>query len=153
MTLGIFAMSRITPRLLAHFGQGPLLIAGTLGLTASYLWLGNVGTSSGYVTAVFGPLLLNGVVAGLTFTPAASLVVGDVGPEHAGAASGLLQTTQQLGGAIGLAVIVSVYAAGAVPGAFVPGVRAAFTTAAALTVVACLVTAATTLAGRGTDRA
>ncbi|MFF8973834.1 MFS transporter [Streptomyces sp. NPDC014995] len=153
MTLGIFAMSRITPRLLARFGQGPLLITGTLGLTASYLWLGNLGTSSGYAAAVFGPLLLNGVVAGLTFTPAASLVVGDVGPEHAGAASGLLQTTQQLGGAIGLAVIVSVYAAGAVPGAFVPGVRAAFTTAAALTVVACLVTAATTLAGRGSRRA
>lgn len=153
MTLGIFAMSRITPRLLARFGPGPLLITGTLGLTASYLWLGNVGTSSGYAAAVLGPLLLNGVFAGLTFTPAAALVVGEVGPEHAGAASGLLQTTQQLGGAIGLAVIVSVYAAGTVPGAFVPGVRTAFTAAAALTVVACLVIAATAFAGSRRDRA
>ncbi|MEU7593276.1 MFS transporter [Streptomyces sp. NPDC039022] len=148
MTLGIFAMSRVTPRLLARFGRTPLLLAGTLGLTAGYLWLGNVAASSGYATAVLGPLLLNGVFAGLTFTPAASLVLGDVGPDHAGAASGLLQTTQQLGGAIGLAVIVSVHSLGAVPGAFVPGLRAAFTTAAALTVVAWVIVASTALAGR-----
>lgn len=47
--------------------------------------------------------------------PAASLVMGGVVPEHAGSASGLLQTVQQLGGAIGLAVIVSAYAAGSIP--------------------------------------
>jgi cbb3-type cytochrome oxidase subunit 3 len=68
--------------------------------------------------------------------PATSLVVGGVEPEHAGSASGLLQTTQQLGGAIGLAVTVSVYAAGAVPGAFVPGAREAFLTTAAFTLLA-----------------
>ncbi|WNO69457.1 hypothetical protein OG830_39990 [Streptomyces sp. NBC_00121] len=72
--------------------------------------------------------------------PAASLVVGGVKPEHAGSASGLLQTTQQLGGAIGLAVVVSVYAAGAVPGAFVPGAHAAFLTTAVFTLVAFIVT-------------
>ncbi|WP_433347527.1 hypothetical protein ACQP25_30480 [Microtetraspora malaysiensis] len=74
--------------------------------------------------------------------PGASLVVGDVEPEHAGSASGLLQTIQQLGGAIGLAVIVSVYAAGAVPGAFVPGVRGAFLTSAGFTLAACLMAGA-----------
>ncbi|MBT2414675.1 MFS transporter [Streptomyces sp. ISL-12] len=148
MTLGIFVMSRITPRLLARFGQAPLLITGTLGLTVSYVWLAGVGTTDSYAAALLGPLLLNGVFAGLTFMPAASLVVGDVEPEHAGSASGLLQTTQQLGGAIGLAVIVSVYAAGAVPGAFVPGVRAAFLTAGALTVTACLTTALLLTTGR-----
>ncbi|MFL4901678.1 hypothetical protein ACJ6WF_00380 [Streptomyces sp. MMS24-I2-30] len=73
--------------------------------------------------------------------PAASLVVGDVEPKHAGSVSGLPQTTQQLGGAIGLAIIVSVYAAEALPGAFLPGVHAAFLTAGVLTVAACLTTA------------
>jgi hypothetical protein len=81
-------------------------------------------------------MLLNGVSAGLTFMPAVSLLVGGVEPEHAGSVAGLLQTTQQFGGAIGLAVIVSVYAAGAVPGAFVTGARAAFLTTAAFTLVA-----------------
>jgi MFS family permease len=139
MTLGIFAMSRVTPQLVARFGQAPLLMVGTLGLTASFAWFSNVDTSSSYPAAVLGPLLLNGISAGLTFMPAASLVVGGVEPEHAGSASGLLQTTQQLGGAIGLAVIVSVYAAGAVPGAFVPGARAAFLTTAAFTLLAFVV--------------
>ncbi len=148
MTLGIFVMSRVTPRLLARFGQAPLLVTGTLGLTVSYVWLAGVGTADSYAGAVLGPLLVNGVFAGLTFMPAASLVVGDVEPEHAGSASGLLQTTQQLGGAIGLAVIVSVYAAGAVPGAFVPGVRAAFLTAGALTVMAGLTTVLVLRTGR-----
>jgi EmrB/QacA subfamily drug resistance transporter len=136
MTLGIFAMARIAPKLVARFGQAPLLVTGTLGLTASYVWLSNVDTTSSYVTAVLGPLLINGVSAGLTFMPAASLVMGGIEPKHAGSASGLLQTVQQLGGAIGLGVIVSVYAAGAVPGQFVPGARAAFLTTGAFTLLA-----------------
>ncbi|MEU7467577.1 MFS transporter [Streptomyces sp. NPDC044984] len=57
----------------------------------------------------------------------------------------LLHSWRRLGG---LAVIVSVYAVGAVPGAFVPGVRAAFFTAGALTVVACLTAALLRTAGR-----
>ncbi|GLY05460.1 MFS transporter [Actinoplanes sp. NBRC 101535] len=136
MTAGIFAMSRFTPRLVGRFGQTPLLVIGCLGLTASYAWLSAVGDTDGYATAVLGPLLLNGVAAGLTFMPAASLILGGIAPADAGAASGLMQTSQQLGGAVGLAVIVSVYAAGAVPEAFLPGARAAFLTAAGLTVLA-----------------
>ena len=66
-------------------------------------------------------MLLNGLAAGLVFMPVTSTVLGGVEPEHAGSASGLLQTAQQLGGAVGLAVIVRVYAAGAVPGEFMPG--------------------------------
>ena len=70
--------------------------------------------------------------------PATSAVLAGVAPEHAGSASGLLQTFQQLGGAIGLAVIVSVYAAGAVPGQFLPGADHAFLTSSlfALTALA-----------------
>ncbi|MCW3819568.1 MFS transporter [Micromonospora sp. DR5-3] len=138
MTLGIFAMSRITPRLVARLGQTPLLVTGTLGLTASYLWLSGISPTGSYQSAVLGPLLLNGVAAGLTFMPAASLVLGEVDPEQAGSASGLLQTIQQLGGAIGLAVIVSIYAAGSVPGTFIPGVRTAMIATAALALTACV---------------
>ena len=54
---------------------------------------------------------------------------------------GLLQTAQQLGGAVGLAAIVSVYASRAVPGQFVPGVEPAFLTSASFTLVALLVAA------------
>ena len=81
-------------------------------------------------------MLLNGLSAGLLFMPVTSIVLGGVEPEHAGAASGLLQTFQQLGGAVGLAVIVSVYAAGSVPGSFLPGAQAAFLTSATMAALA-----------------
>ena len=81
-------------------------------------------------------MLLNGAAAGLAFMPTTVLILGDVEPEHAGAASGLMQTMQQLGGAVGLAVIASVYAAGAVPGEFLPGAQEAFLTSALFTLVA-----------------
>jgi EmrB/QacA subfamily drug resistance transporter len=128
LTLAIFGMSRISPRLLAVMGRTPMLIIGTAGLTVSFLWLSQLSASDSYLSGAFGPFLLNGISAGFVFLPAASAVLSGVAPEHAGSASGLLQTMQQLGGAIGLAVIVSVYAAGAVPGEFLPGAERAFET-------------------------
>jgi len=130
LTLGIFGMSRVTPRLLGRVGATPMLLTGAVGLSASFAWLSTVSTADGYLSGVFGPLLLNGLSAGLVFMPITATVLAGVEAEHAGSASGLLQTSQQLGGAIGLAVIVSVYAAGSVPGQFLPGARAAFLTSA-----------------------
>jgi EmrB/QacA subfamily drug resistance transporter len=130
LTLAIFGMSRVSPRLLERLGRTPMVVIGTIGLAVSFLWLSQVSASDSYLSGMFGPFLLNGLSAGFVFLPAASAVLTGVAPEHAGAASGLLQTFQQLGGAIGLAVIVSVYAAGAVPGEFLPGVERALQTAA-----------------------
>ena len=113
-------MSRVTPRLMAAVGPLPMIVTGAIGLTVSFVWLSTLTAGDGYASGVFGPMLLNGLSAGLLFMPVTSIVLGGVEPEHAGAASGLLQTFQQLGGAVGLAVIVSVYAAGAVPGVVPP---------------------------------
>ncbi len=132
LSLGIFGASRVTPRLVARFGTAPLMAVGTLGVTISYLLLSNLHAGDSYAPTVLIPMLLNGVSAGLVFMPVTSTVLTGVEPEHAGSASGLLQTTQQLGGAIGVAAIVSVYAAGAVPGQVVPGLQAAFWTAGIL---------------------
>ncbi len=136
LTLGIFGMSRITPRLVATFGPTPLVLVGTAGLSASFVWLSTLSPSDGYVSGVLGAMVLNGISAGFVFMPLTTSVLAGVEPEHAGSASGLLQTFQQLGGAVGLAVIVSVYAAGAVPGEFLPGARAAFLTSATMAALA-----------------
>ena len=120
-------------------GQVPLLMVGTLGMAASFGWLGLMAPGQGYATAVLAPMLLNGISAGLTFMPVTSLVLSGVEPEHAGYASGLLQTAQQLGGAVGLAVIVSVYAANDRPGEFLPGTTEAFLTSSLFAVVAFLI--------------
>ncbi|MGD9961600.1 MFS transporter [Nocardioides sp.] len=142
LSLGIFAMSRVTPRLVARFGPGALIMVGTLGLTTSFVLLSEVGATSTYFGAVFAPMLLNGLSAGLVFMPVTATALAGVESEHAGSASGLLQTTQQLGSAVGVAVIVSVYAAGAVPGEFLPGARSAFLTSATFALVAFLVSTA-----------
>ena len=120
-----------------------MIVVGTIGLAASFAWLSQARRGDSYLSGVFGPMLLNGLSAGLVFMPVTSTVLTGVEPEHAGSASGLLQTFQQLGGAIGLAVIVSVYAAGAVPGQFLPGAEPAFLTSAlfALTALAVAVLA------------
>ena len=136
LTVSIFAMSRVTPRLLARLGSTPMFVVGALGLATSFAWLSQVTASDTYLSGAFGPMLLNGLSAGLVFMPATAGVLAGVDPEHAGSASGLLQTCQQLGGAVGLAVVASVYAAGAVPGRFVPGAEAAFLTSAALALLA-----------------
>jgi EmrB/QacA subfamily drug resistance transporter len=136
LTVGIFAMSRFTPRLLERYGPVPLQVIGAVGLVVSFVWISSAGAGDTYAAAIFGPMLLNGASAGLVFMPTTAIVLGGVEPEHAGAASGLMQTMQQLGGAVGLAVIASVYAAGAVPGEFLPGAREAFLTSALLALLA-----------------
>ncbi len=136
LTVGIFTISRFTPRLVARYGPVRLQLIGLLGLAASFVWISSAGAGDTYAAAIFGPMLLNGAAAGLVFMPTTVLILGGVEPEHAGAASGLMQTMQQLGGAVGLAVIASVYAAGAVPGEFLPGAREAFLTSALLALLA-----------------
>jgi EmrB/QacA subfamily drug resistance transporter len=140
-SLGIFATSRVTPALLARVGPRAMMLAGTGTLAAAYVWLSTIGTGDTYLAAVLGPMALAGVSSALTFMPVTVTVLSGVEPEHAGSASGLLQTTQQLGGAVGVGVIVSVYAAGAVPGQLVPGMEAAFLTSATFAALGLLVTA------------
>ena len=122
LTLGIFAMSRVTPRLLARFGRTPMFVVGTIGLATSFAWLSQVSAGDTLPQRRLRPDAAQRALAPAwcSCRPPRRCSTG-VEPEHAGSASGLLQTFQQLGGAIGLAVIVSVYAAGAVPGQFLPG--------------------------------
>ena len=152
LSLGIFTVSRFTPRLMARFGARALVMTGTFGLTTSFVLLSQVGADSSYAGAVLLPMLLNGLSAGLVFMPVTATALADVEPEHAGAASGLLQTTQQLGSAVGVAVIVSVYAAGAVPGEFLPGAREAFLTSAAFAATAFTIAALVLPRLRGAGR-
>ena len=133
-----------------------MVMIGTASMVVGYLWLSQLEHVVDYFGSVFGPVLIAGLATGFIFMPITATVLGGVEPEHAGSASGLLQTTQQLGGAVGVAAIVSVYATGAVPGQFVPGVQPAFLTSAAFSLAAFLVAAvalrAAAYAGTGRPR-
>jgi MFS family permease len=132
--LGVFTMSRISPRLVARFGQPRLILVGTALLTAGFARLAVLDAGAGYWGGVFPSLALTGIAAGLSFMPITSLVLTGVEPEHAGSASGLLQTVQQLGGAVGLAVVATTFAEH-VDGGFTAAARAAFTAAEVLAIL------------------
>ncbi|MEZ0579686.1 MFS transporter [Nocardioides sp. MH1] len=144
--LSVFTMSRITPRLVARFQQAPIILVGATGVVASFVWLSRIEPGTGYWT-VFPALLVMGLSMGGSFMPITSLALKDVEPEHAGAASGLLQTMQQLGGAVGLAVIASVYASHSVPGDFLAGAHAGLDAAVVIAAIA-LLSAATLVVRR-----
>ena len=135
MPLSIFAMSRVVPRLVERSGAVRLVILGAALRVIAFLPLTQLGPDTNFMV-VIAALLFTGISAGLTFMPLTTLALRNVEPEHAGSASGLFQTMQQLGGAVGLAIVASTYAAFATPGDFLTGGRAGFWSATILSAVA-----------------
>jgi EmrB/QacA subfamily drug resistance transporter len=105
----LFGMTRLIPRLLPRFGPKPLAMIGTALMAGGMVWLTQVTADSGYLTGLLGPLALMGIGGGLAFAPLNVVVMATVGPADAGAAGGVLQTVQNLGTTVGLAVLVTVF--------------------------------------------
>ncbi|HET8560573.1 MAG TPA: MFS transporter [Marmoricola sp.] len=126
LTLLIFATSRVSPRLVGRFGVRPVVLVGLALVAAANLSLTDIDVTSGYFGHLLLPMLLIGVGAGLGFMPLTVAMLSEVAPEHAGTASGLLQMGQQVGGSLGLAVLVTVFASSETPGDLVSGMPAAF---------------------------
>jgi EmrB/QacA subfamily drug resistance transporter len=99
-------------RLVARIGARRQLVLGPLLAAIGLLWLSGLSAGDSYLTHVFGPLVLAGVGLGLSFVPMTIAATADVPVHQAGLASGLINTTRQMGGAVGLAVMATV-AAGA----------------------------------------
>src|SRR5581483_4828554 len=71
-------------------------------------WLSHIHATSTYLGAVLGPILVLAVGLGLTFVPLTLGATSGVQPADMGIASALLNTSQQVGGTLGLAVLVTV---------------------------------------------
>lgn len=85
------------------------MVAGS-GLTGIGLaWLTLIRTDSSYVSGVLGPMLLFGFGMGLNFVTLTLTAVSGVAQREAGAASGLLNASQQVGGSLGLSILVTVF--------------------------------------------
>jgi EmrB/QacA subfamily drug resistance transporter len=109
LTLAMFTTVRLVPRLLARFGAKPVLLTGMTLLASAGCWLWRLDSGAGYATGLLGPLLLMGLGIGLSLMPLNATILARVQPREAGAASGLLQTLQWLGGTLGLSILVTVY--------------------------------------------
>jgi EmrB/QacA subfamily drug resistance transporter len=111
MTLSNFALALAVPALTRRFGNGPLLGAGLATTLLGMLWLSHVSMDSPYVTSVALPMALIGIGQGGTLSPLTVSGVAGVSAEDAGAASGLVNVSHQLGGSVGLGVLVVIFAA------------------------------------------
>lgn len=112
-SVAIFGMSQLSARVLVErFGAKPVMVVGFMFSTAGLLMMTQLSATSSYVSLLV-PLVLFGAGNGLGFVPLTSVSLTGVRPADAGAASGLVNVMQQLGGALGLAVLVSVFGSGA----------------------------------------
>ena len=102
----------VVSKQIRRFGIRPFLTVGPLFVTAGLFWVSFVSQSSRY-PSVFGPLVLVGFGMGLSFVPLTLSAVSSVGSHETGLASALLNTSQQVGGSLGLAALVTVAATAA----------------------------------------
>jgi EmrB/QacA subfamily drug resistance transporter len=109
MTGALFAVSRLAAPLVPRFGAKQLMVAGLIPAVAGMAWLSQLSETSTYVSGVLGPMLLLGVGMGITFVPLTLTSLAGVAPEDSGAGASMVNVMQQVGGALGLAILVTVF--------------------------------------------
>jgi EmrB/QacA subfamily drug resistance transporter len=136
--------STLAPRFMGHIGFKPLLVGGTALLALGTFLLSFVSAEGTYITNVLPGLLVMALGAGVTFVAVSVAATSGVPGREAGLASGLLSTSQQMGGALGLAVLsgiatMATASAQTTGEAEVAGYKAAFLAASILTAIALLI--------------
>ncbi|MEU6060406.1 MFS transporter [Streptomyces sp. NPDC047097] len=109
VTAAIIVAAGLAQRLLPVLGPKPFMVSGAAITGAGLFWQTFVSPDSTYLGGILGPLLLFGFGMGLNFVTLTLTAVSGVAPHEAGAASGLLNATQQVGGSLGLSILVTVF--------------------------------------------
>ncbi len=140
--------SALAAQLVTRIGVKPVLVAGMTFLSVGLIYFTQVSVDGSYVGDLLPGFLLIAVGLGFSFVPISIAALAGVQPSEAGLASGLLNTSQQIGGALGIAVLSAIatsatndqLASGAaVPNALTDGFQAAFIGAAAIGLLGILV--------------
>jgi EmrB/QacA subfamily drug resistance transporter len=109
LAFGIIFSAGAASALVTRFGFKPVLITGLLFVAGGLFWFSRVPAHGGtFIGDVFGPSLLAAIGLGLSFVPVTIAAVTGTRPHEAGLASGLVNTAQQVGGALGLAILATV---------------------------------------------
>ncbi|MFF1459530.1 MFS transporter [Streptomyces sp. NPDC058330] len=96
-------------RLLPRWGPKPFMVTGALLVAGGLAWLSRTDVHSSYAGSILGPVLVFGTGMGMQFVSLTLMAVSGVAPREAGAASGVLNATQQVGGSLGLSILVTVF--------------------------------------------
>jgi len=104
LVVGVLSLG-ITAWLMGRFGAMRILVPGLALMTCGLLALAQAGTHAAYFPAIFIPLLLTGLGAGISFMPLLTIAMANVPARDAGLASGLVNVSMQMAAAVGLAVL------------------------------------------------
>ncbi len=104
-SLGIIVGAGIASNLLPRLGPKPLMVPGLLGAAASLLWLSTLEYDSNYWTHVFPAMIVMSISMAHVFIPVSTTALHGIGRQDAGVGSAVLNTTQQVGGSIGTALL------------------------------------------------
>jgi MFS family permease len=136
LALTIVVAAGVGGQLVTRFGFKPILAAGLLFVSLGLLGFSQVSVGGGFLTDILGPSLLAAMGLGFGFVTSTIAAVSGVRESEQGLASGLINTSQQIGGALGLAVLSTiatsrtdhVLAAGgsSLPNALTEGFQSAF---------------------------
>ena len=149
LAIAIIAGAQTSARILSRVGVRPLLFVGAALATLGFLWLSMIQTHSSYAGDVLAPGLVCAYAMGILFTPLATAATAGVDRAEAGLASGVLNTSRQVGGSLALAILATVAADRAATfadptahNALVSGYERAFQISAGITFVAFILTLA-----------
>jgi EmrB/QacA subfamily drug resistance transporter len=139
--------STVAAQLVTRIGVKPVLVVGMTSLTAGLVYFTQVSVGGSYVTDLLPGFLLTGLGIGFAFVPISIAALAGVKPAEAGLASGLFNTSQQIGGALGIAALSTIASSqtesalasgSAAPFALVDGFTAAFVAGAIIAAVGIL---------------
>jgi EmrB/QacA subfamily drug resistance transporter len=144
LTMGTLSI-RYSERLVTRFGARNTLVPGLMLIALALVLFAQAPVQGGYFTHVMPSMLLLGIGAGICFPALMNVAMSGAGPQEAGLASGLVNTTAQVGGALGLAILATLSSSHSQrleaqgrssAAALVGGYHLAFWVAAALTAAA-----------------
>ena len=108
LALTIVVAAGLGGQLVTRFGFKPTLAAGMAFVAVGLLWFSRVSVGGGFLTDILGPSLLAAIGLGFGFVTSTIAAVSGVDEREQGLASGLINTSQQIGGALGLAVLSTI---------------------------------------------
>jgi EmrB/QacA subfamily drug resistance transporter len=161
LAIAIIVSAGVASQLVTKLGFKPVLIAGMALVTVAMLWFAQVPVDGSYVTDLLAPMVIAAIGLGFAFVPVTIAAVSNISPDDSGLASGLINTSQQVGGALGLAILGTIASSrttdlltvahgdpSALPGALTEGFQLAFLAGAGFAVLGII---ATLVLVRGSD--
>jgi EmrB/QacA subfamily drug resistance transporter len=108
LAVSIILSAGIASSLVTKVGFKPILAVGMALIAAGLLWFSQISVHGSFLSDILGPSLLAAVGLGFGFVPVTIAAVSGIEDREQGLASGLINTSQQVGGALGLAILAAV---------------------------------------------